>query len=236
MQGCICSPGTNQGTSFLFLGDCLNVLADLPDESIDCLLADPPFGYYYRSKSHKLPLTTIANDRHEAVPLLRSALQLIHPKLKQDGVGFIFTNWQCYVSMSSVIGELFDIKNVLIWEKNAWSRGDCKGNWGYQYEMVIFFRKKIEPKFRRFLRGKREGNILKYKKLPTNYMSHPTEKSVPLLEYIIEKSTAPGDMVCDPFAGSGSTLVAAKNLGRNYIGIELEEVWYQVAKERLDGG
>lgn len=234
MQGCICEPGTDRGSSFLFLADCLEVIGDLKDASIDCLLTDPPFGYFYRSKSHKLPLTTIANDRHEAIPLLRSMLQLVHSKLKLDGVGFIFSNWQCYSPMKEVIEELFDIKNVLIWEKNAWSRGDTKGNWGYMYEMVIYFRKKIEPKFRRFLRGKRDGNILKYKKLPTNYMLHPTQKPIDMLEYLIEKSTAPGEMVLDPFCGSASTLVAAKNLGRNYIGIELEEVWYRVAKERLD--
>lgn len=100
-------------------------------------------------------------------------LRLVHPKMKLDAVGFIFTNWQCYPAMREAIEELFDIKNVLIWEKNAWSRGDTKGNWGYMYEMVIYFRKKIEPKYRRFLNGKREGNILKYKKLPTNYMRHP---------------------------------------------------------------
>lgn len=236
IQGCTCVPGIAGGTSLLFLGNCLDIVGDLPDASIDCLLTDPPYGYYYRSRSHKLPLTTVANDRHEAIPLLRDMLQFVHPKMKENGVGFIFTNWQCYPAMRSVIEELFDIKNALIWEKNAWSRGDTKGNWGYMYEMVIYFRKKIEPKFRRFLNSKREGNILKYKKLPTNGMRHPTEKPVELLEYLIGKSTKEGEMICDPFAGSGSTLAAAKNLGRNYVGIELEKIWYDVARERLNGG
>lgn len=220
----------------LYLGDCLDVIPKLFDNSIDLLCLDPPYGYFYRSKSHKLPLTTIANDRHEAIPLLQNMLTLAHPKLKEDGVGLIFSNWQCYPAMKAVIDQLFDIKNVLIWEKNAWSRGDTKGNWGYQYEMVIYFRKQIKPKFRRFLRGKREGNILKYKKLPTNYMFHPTEKPIDMLEYLIEKTTEPGDMVADFCMGSGSTCVAAKNLGRNYIGMEIEEAWYNVARERLDGG
>jgi len=220
--------------SQLYLGDCLTVLPTLPDNSIDLLLTDSPYGFNYMSRSHKLPLTKIANDRHEAIPLLRQALRLVYPKLKEDGVGLIFTNWQCYTSMAAVIEEEgYEIKNVLIWEKNAWSRGDLKGNWGYSYEMVIYFKKKKTPsKLRRFLRGKREGNILKYKKLPTNYMKHPTEKPVKLLEYLIEKTTAPGDVVLDPFAGSGSTIVAAQHIGRICLSAEIEPEWAKVAAER----
>lgn len=224
-----------QEQTSLLLGDCLDILPTLPDQTVDLLLTDPPYGFFYRSGSRKLPLTTIANDRHEAIPLLRHALQLLYPKLKENGVGFIFTNWQCYCSMAAVIQETgFEIKNVLIWEKNAWSRGDLKGNWGYQYEMVIYFRKNSPPTFRRWLQGKREGNILRFKKLPTNYMKHPTEKPVELLEYLISKSTLPGDVVVDPFMGSGTTCLAAKNLHRAYIGIEIEPVWYQVANQRLE--
>jgi len=185
--------------SRLVLGDCREVLPTLLDQTIDLLLTDPPYGFFYRSRSHKLPLTSIANDRHEAIPLLRQVLHLAYPKLKEDGVGLMFTNWQCYCPMATVIRETgFEVRNVLIWEKNAWTRGDFKGNWGYQYEMVIYFRKVMEPRFRRFLRGRREGNILRYKKLPTNYMRHPTEKPVELLQYLIEKTTYPGDMILEP--------------------------------------
>ena len=88
-------------SSRLLLSNCLDVLQTLPDESIHCLLTDPPYGYNYRSRSHKLPLTRIANDRHEAIPLLRQALRLVYSKLKENGVGFIFSNWQCYNSMAA---------------------------------------------------------------------------------------------------------------------------------------
>jgi site-specific DNA-methyltransferase (adenine-specific) len=223
-------------SSQLYQGDCLAVVPTLPDNSVDCILTDPPYGYNYRSRSHKLPLTKIANDRHEAIPLLRQALRLAYSKLKENGVGLIFTNWQCYCSMAAVIEEEgYEIKNLLIWEKNAWSRGDLKGNWGYSYEMVMYFKKRATPsKLRRFLRGKREGNILKFKKLPTNAMQHPTEKPVELLKYLIEKTTtAPGEVVLDMFMGSGSTCVAAKQTNRQYIGIEMEPVWFEVAQARL---
>src|SRR5450755_4104557 len=128
-------------SSQLYQGDCLAVVPTLSDHSVDLLLTDPPYGFDYMSRSHKLPLTKIANDRHEAIPLLRQVLRLVYAKLKENGVGLIFTNWQCYASMAAVIEEEgYEIKNLLIWEKNAWSRGDLKGNWGYSYEMVIYFK------------------------------------------------------------------------------------------------
>ena len=218
----------------LHLGDCLEILPTLADASIDLILTDPPYGYDYKSRSHKLPLTKIANDRFEAIPLLRQALRLAYSKLKENGVGLVFTNWQCYTSMAAVIEEEgYEIKNVLIWEKNAWSRGDLKGNWGYSYEMVMYFKKRsTATRLRRFLFGKREGNILKFKKLPTNGMQHPTEKPVELLKYLIEKTTAPGEVILDMFAGVGSTLAAAQETGRIAITIEIEKIWADIAAQR----
>jgi DNA modification methylase len=81
--------------------------------------------------------------------------------------------------------------------------------------------------------GSRDANILQFDKVPANHMRHPTEKPVKLLKYLITKSTAKGEMVLDMFMGSGSTCLAAKQLNRKYIGIELEKVWFDVAQTRL---
>ena len=219
----------------LYRGDCLDFLPTLYDNSIDLLLTDPPYGFFYLSRSHTLPLTRIANDRHEAVPLLRKVLRIVYTKLKENGVGLVFSNWQCYSSIEAVIKEEgFQIINVLIWKKNAWGRGDLKGNWRYIYEQAIFFRKKKTPTWlRRFLNGAQEGNVLEFSKLPTQHMRHPTEKPVPLLKHLIERTTQLGEVVLDPFAGSGSTLVASKLLGRVYLGCELEDVWHTRATQWL---
>ncbi|HEU5379950.1 MAG TPA: DNA methyltransferase [Ktedonobacteraceae bacterium] len=218
----------------LYHADALDVIKSLVDSSIDLLLTDPPYGFDYRSRSHKLPLVKIRNDRFEAIPLLRQALRLMYPKLKENATGLVFTNWQCYSSMEAVIREEgYEIKNVLIWKKNAWSRGDLKGNWGYKYEMAFFFRKKsLLPSLRRFLNGKREGNILEFKKLPTNGMSHPTEKPVELLQYLIEKTTQPGEVILDPFCGSGSSGVASLASNRICVLAELEKIWANVASQK----
>lgn len=89
-------------------------------------------------------------------------------------------------------------------------------------------------KGRRHLSGKRDTNILYFDKVPTYCMKHPTEKPVALMEYLIGKSTAIGETVLDMFMGSGTTCLAAKQTNRNYIGIEIEPVWYKTARDRLE--
>jgi site-specific DNA-methyltransferase (adenine-specific) len=65
-------------------------------------------------------------------------------------------------------------------------------------------------------------------------MVHPTEKPVGLLANLITSVTKPGDLILDPFAGSGSTLVAAKKTGRRFIGVELDDDFYQIAQRRIE--
>lgn len=218
----------DQHGSALHLGDCLEVLSSLPDNSIDCILTDPPYGINYLSRSHSLALTRIANDGQEAYELLDKALSLAYQKLKPDRHVYIFTTWQAYEPMAAITRKYFNLKNVLIWAKNNRTRGDLKGNYGYQHEMIFY-----AHKGRRHLFGKRDGNILSFAKVATQAMQHPTEKPLRLLEYLISKSTQEGETVLDMFMGSGSTCVAAKQTNRKYIGIEMEPVWFQVAQERV---
>lgn len=88
-------------------------------------------------------------------------------------------------------------------------------------------------KGRRHLIGKRDSSVLHFDRVPENGRIHPTEKPLPLLEYLIEKSSQPGEVVCDPFAGVASTCVAAKNKGRKYLGVEVDKQWYELGLARL---
>jgi DNA modification methylase len=215
--------------STIYFGDCLTVLKRLPDESIDLILTDPPYGINYLSRSHRLPLAKIANDKGvEAYELLDKALAIASKKLKPDRHVYIFTNWQAFGGMAPIVKKYFKLKGALAWIKNNRTRGDLKGNYGYQYEMVLY-----AHKGRRWLFGKRDGDVLQFNKVPTQSMRHPTEKPVALIKYLIEKSTLPGEAVLDMFMGSGSTGEAAIASGRGFIGIETELTWYTIAKKRL---
>jgi site-specific DNA-methyltransferase (adenine-specific) len=216
-------------TARLYPGNALAVLPTLEDESVDCIITDPPYGINYLSRSHSLPLKKIANDKgDEAYTLLDEVLAIAQRKLKPDRHVYIFTNWQAFERMAPIVRKYFKLKGALAWIKNNQTRGDLKGNYGYQYEMVLF-----AHKGRRWLFGRRDGDILHFPKVPTQAMQHPTEKPVALLKYLIEKSTLPGEVVLDPFMGSGSTGEAAVASDRRFIGIEMEPIWFRVAKKRL---
>lgn len=213
----------------LHLGDCRDVLAQLPDESIDLLLTDPPYGLNYVSPSRTLPFAPIVNDDgDEAFDVLDGALAAAAPKVKPASHVYIFTCWKTYRPMMQVVRKYFVLANVLVWVKNNWGVGDLEGSYGEQQELIIFAQKGHRP-----LNGVPQGNVLPFARVGTNQMQHPTQKPVDLLAYLIARSTHEGGLVVDPFMGSGSTCLAARNTRRRYRGVELDEQWYEVAQRRL---
>ena len=122
---------------------------------------------------------------------------------------------------------MFKIKNVLIWEKNNTSMGDLKGSYAPKYEMVIF-----AHKGRRELSGFRYPDVLTAKRTGNKF--HATQKLVELIELFINNSSNIGETVIDPFMGSGSTGVACVKTGRNFIGMELDPGYFEVAQKRIE--
>ena len=104
--------------------------------------------------------------------------------------------------------------------------GDLETTYGCVYEMCIYAN--FSPQK---LNGKRDNDILKFKRAGNQY--HPTEKPVALLSFLLNKSTEEFDIILDPFLGSGTTAVAAKQLGRKFIGIEISEKYCKIARDRL---
>ncbi len=212
----------------LILGDCLDEVAKFDDLSIDLLLTDPPYGIDFQSnhrtatpKFDKLP-----NDEKQSLGLLDEVLKTTYPKLKDNSHIYIFTSWKVLGEFKEVIGNYFNIKNVLVWVKNNWSMGDLEGAYAQQYEMIIF-----AEKGRRHLNGDRDTDVLNFDRVAN--LQHPTEKPIPLLKFLIEKSSQEGETLLDPFMGSGSACVAAKKLNRKYVGIEIDEQWHRIAKQRI---
>ena len=105
--------------------------------------------------------------------------------------------------------------------------GDLNGDFAPKTEFIIFFHKG-----RKLINGKRDPNVLGFKK--TRNELHPTQKPVDMTEYMIGKFSDEGDVILDPFMGSGTTGVACKNTNRIFIGMELDETYFNIAKERID--
>ncbi|OOF38332.1 hypothetical protein BKK50_11795 [Rodentibacter rarus] len=210
-------------------GDCLELLSDIQDRAIDLILTDPPYGIDYQSswvkdKSKRFP--KILNDKKPFIDFIKHIDRI----LSQKGCAFIFTRWDV---QQNFINELnangLNPKNVIIWDKAVHGMGDLQRSFGSRYESIIFV-SKLEFRFN----GKRPTDIIQFNRVPASKLTHPNEKPVALLEYLITKCSHDNDIVLDCFMGSGSTGVACINTNRRFIGFELDEHYFSLAKERIE--
>jgi len=141
----------------------------------------------------------------------------------------LFTRWDVWSQWESLVKVAgFRIANMIVWDKMNHTAGDLKGNLSFQHELIILA---IKGRFK--LRSERRDCNLWSVPSQQSPPLHPTEKPVHLLERAVYNFTHLGDLVLDPFAGVGSTLLAAKNYGRQYLGIEIEMRYVKICEERL---
>ena len=199
-------------------GDCQDVLPGLPANSVDFVLTDPPYLVRYRDRSGR----TIANDNNPQ--WLKPVFHAAYRVLKPDSLMVCFYGW-----------------NVVDLFMDSWRQAGFK-------PVGHIVLTKTYPSSRRFLRHHHEQAFLLAKGVPampcqpipdvlpfpyTGNRLHPTEKPVRPLLSLVETFTRPGQLVLDPFAGSGSSLIAAQQLGRDWLGIELDGSHVDIARRRL---
>ena len=204
----------------IYCGDCLEILPLL--DKVDLVVTDPPYGINYLSNRYKVgnPHDRIINDEKFFLPLRR-----IWNLINKSGALFFFYSWK-----NDPIDMPADIKirNKIIWVKNNWTAGDLNGDYGNQYENIAFC---PQSDFR--IHGKRLSNIWHCDKVSPDKLCHPTEKPVGIISPAILSGSDIGNVILDPFLGSGTTAVAAKQLGRKFIGIEISAKYCEMAKQRL---
>jgi site-specific DNA-methyltransferase (adenine-specific) len=214
----------------IYHGDCREILPQLPEASVDLLLTDPPYGIGYVSRS-KTRAKQIGGPMQgdESLNTLRDAVPMLDRLLKNDRHVYAFAAASKIGETADILVDFWRFKNVLVWDKgNVGSIGDLDAGYGVNWEAIVYV-----MKGRRALFGPRPRSIYRYDWSGTRDPVHPTVKPVGLLRWLIAKSSLPGELVLDPFMGSGTTLRAAKDLGRPAIGIELEEKYCEVAARRL---
>lgn len=224
----------------IFHGDSTEVLQLLDDGSIDCVITDPPFGIDNLSnrsetEAGKRYARKIANDEspEQAIEVFYSVMDALAPKMSDDCDMYIFTAHTVLAEWIMLARNLdkygLKYKSMLIWDK-----GECPGlgdlnSWGVGYEVALFLKKGKKER-----QIKRPSGILPYKVIPAAKLIHPHEKPEPLLEKLIKFSTKPGELVVDPFGGSGATVRAARNTGRSGVAIELDEYNHSQAVRKLE--
>ena len=209
----------------LLQGDCLELMRDIPDESIDMVLTDPPYGMDFQSGHRKIQHKKMKGDA--SLGWLDDFVDEIYRVSKPNTAHYVFCSHHHIDKFKQAIERKFKIKNILVWVKNNHSMGDLQGSFASKTEFIIFFHKG-----RRLINGKRDSNILEFKR--TQNRLHPTQKPVDMIEYLLRKFSDEGDLILDSFMGSGTTGIACLNMDRSFIGMEVDEDYFKIAKERIE--
>jgi DNA modification methylase len=205
--------------SELHLGDCLEVMATLPDASIDCVLTDPPYGIGF-------PYLTYSDTREN----LRQLIEGFLPKARRVA-NKVFV--LCGPTQIALYPEADWVCNV------SWNTTGSFGKYGYnQWTPVLCYGTDI----------KGFGNVNGVLKSDTLRISggggvgfqrsdeekkHTCPKPITIMHLLIKRFTHEGQTILDPFMGSGSTGASALQLGRNFIGIEKDPTYFEIAQKRI---
>ena len=211
----------------IILGDSIEILPILENDSFDLLLSDPPYGMDFKSGWNNKE--KIANDKIEdTITLFEEVLKNSVPLLKDNAHFYLFGNIDFLPQIKPIIEKYLNLKSVLIWDRKVIGMGDLR-SYGFSYDIIYFGYNKVWKD----LNGIRDRDILQFNRVTPAANIHPTEKPLDLLEYLIKKSSNENDKILEPFAGGGSTLIACKNTNRLATGIEIEEQYFNLIKNRI---
>jgi adenine-specific DNA-methyltransferase len=205
-------------TNTILNADCLKALPMLPNGSVDFILTDPPYITRYKSRDGRV----VANDDNDA--WLKPAFAEMYRVLADDSFCVSFYGWpQADKFIQAYRAAGFRVAGHLMFPKTYASSTRFVR---YQHESAhLLVKGNPRPP------EKPIGDVIAWQY--TGNTLHPTQKPLSALLPLVEAFSAPGATVLDPFAGSGSSLMAAKKLERSYIGIELDAKYHAIARERL---
>ena len=192
----------------LWLGDCRDIIPKLG--AVGAVVTDPPFGMGFRSNSRTVKHSAIALDDTTEALLMACEIPVSHSR-------YVFCRWDN-------IRDIPKPRSLVTWIKNNWSMGDLEHEHARQTEVVAFY-----PAAGHFFPKGRPQDVIRAPR--TGNDNHPTEKPVGLMEAIVEWTDG---TVLDPYMGSGTTGIAAVNLGRPFIGIEIDPVHFATACRRIE--
>lgn len=219
------SPFYDKNGITLYCGDCAEF-----EIACDLIVTDPPYGQEFKSGKSDL-WGTIEGDDDKSGTQARLAVAL--KGLRRGRHIYIFGKLDLSGLPLCGITEL-------IWDKEMIGMGDLTSPWGPQHENITFANYELSKANREKGYGNlsarlRKGSVLRSLRANSERVKyHPTEKPVDILRQLIESSSVMGETVYDPFAGSGSTLIAAALEGRAAVGVEFEERYCETAARRLE--
>ena len=225
---------------YIYNENCLDVFKTIPDESIDLIATDPPYPVMARGNNGNaggMFLKKINMDgkvfEHNSINVSEYAPEFFRV-LKDGSHLYVMTNHINLIEMLNTFTKVgFHFIKSLIWDKGNKIMGQFYMS---QFEYILFFRKGYGKK----INNCGTSDILSIPndktKAPDGSNYHDTEKPVELFKILIENSTKKGEVVMDPFMGIGACGVACKQVGRSFIGCEIDKKYFDVAKNRIENG
>lgn len=212
----------------LYHGTAEEVIESLPKTSYDLLVTDPPYGVNFRSnRGQNFTSITGDDESYNPIPTINTAIS----KMRHNRHGYVFGPQSTRLILTQQV--------TLIWDKIQIGMGNLKLPWGPQHEIITFgvwvpSKANRDRGDGRLVARMRQGSVIRT--IRPNSMGvkrHPTEKPTELLRQLIESSSLIGETVFDPYAGSGSTGVAALLEGRKAILVEVDEQYIESTIQRL---
>ncbi len=224
------------------------VFPELPDDSIDLILTDPPYKNYQSNRpvAHR-KVKKIRENQFDLPFFLRESARVLKP-------GRHLYCWCDHYTFPAIFYELqrqrteaerrrskhsLVYKNCLVWVKNNHGAGDLRGNFAPQHEFILFAAKGKGVPLRGgrpsnvLFKRRRDGGIEFFKKVSNYRYNHGTTKPVEVLDLLIRTSTAAGELVFDPYAGTMSVGEACLLTGRDYLLVEIDREFFSRGVERL---
>ena len=219
------------GNGILYCGDCLEIVKQMPEQSIDLVLTDPPYGV----GSNELNGIEYMDEFYDVVNVSRELFRIV----KNNSRVFVFSAQKTFIEVSKAFEKSkFKLHQTLIWFRPNLAGGTKKKTYDFTsvYEQILDFHKGTPAKIRK-IEGLNNFDVLKYAQPQSNFKKdkrfHIHQKPLKLLEHLVLVSSNQNDLVLDPFLGSGTTAVACERLGRRWIGIEINKEYCEIAKERI---
>jgi len=232
-------------------GDCAETLAALPAGCAQLAYLDPPFMTNRRHTAARN--TTNAFDDHwesleDYLAFLHARITQLHRVLDDNGSILVHCDWRACHHIRLMLDDIFGsdrFVNHLIWRYGL--GGSSPRRFARKHDDILFYARSdayyfdppMIPATSRRMQGqlKKATDILAIPSINNQArerVGYPTQKPLALLELLVQACAAPGSLVIDPFCGSGTTLVAARNLERNYFGIDVNPDAARIARQRLD--